>query len=148
VFRNILVAVDGSEHSALALEQAIDLARSQKGRLTLVTVGGPPMMWPGPYQPAVSDTEMEEAARTVVEEAVAQVPVDVFARALVRVGRPAEEIVAVATEGRHDVIAMGARGRGGATSFLLGSVSHAVLNQSPSAVLIVHTDADAQAKAA
>jgi nucleotide-binding universal stress UspA family protein len=147
MFRNILVAVDGSAHSALALEQAIDLARSQNGRLTLVTVSAPPTLWPVPYQPAVSDTEVEEAARAVVEGAVAQVPVDVFVRTLVRVGRPADEIVAVAKEGRHDVIAMGARGRGGATSFLLGSVSHAVLNHSPSAVLIVHTD-DAELKAA
>jgi nucleotide-binding universal stress UspA family protein len=107
MFHNILVAADGSAHSARALEEAIDLARSVDGRLTLITV----------------------AARPVISTAT-----------LVRIGRPADEIVRRANEGGYDLIVMGARGRGAATSILLGSVSHGVLNQSPAAVLIVHAD--------
>jgi nucleotide-binding universal stress UspA family protein len=97
-------------------------------------------VWPSPYVPVLTDAELEEAARAVVDEAAAAVPEEVPVETLVRVGRPADEIVTTAREGHYDLIVMGARGRGAAASLLLGSVSHAVLNQSPAAVLIVHAD--------
>jgi nucleotide-binding universal stress UspA family protein len=52
VFTNILVAVDGSIHSDRALEEAIDLARTGEGRLTLVAVANAPTVYPGPTFPA------------------------------------------------------------------------------------------------
>jgi nucleotide-binding universal stress UspA family protein len=138
MFHNILVAVDGSKHSERALAEAIDLASSEEGRLTLVTVATRPVIWPSAYQAAVTDQELEDTAQALVDEAAAKVREGISTGTLVRVGRPAEEIVKRAREAGHDLIVMGARGRGAATSLLLGSVSHAVLNQSPSAVLIVH----------
>lgn len=138
MFRNILVAVDGSTHSARAVEEAADLARSVDGRLTLISVGAHPAVGPGPFQTTMTDAELEEAARAMVDDAEEKVPDDVSVATLVRVGRPADEIMTRARAGQHDLIVMGARGRGAVTSFLLGSVSHAVLNQSPEAVLIVH----------
>jgi nucleotide-binding universal stress UspA family protein len=140
MFRSILVAVDGSTHSARAVGEAVDLAHSMGGRLTLISVGTRPVAWPSSYLTTVSDAELEEAAQTVVDEAAAQVADGIPVATVVRVGRPADEIVTRAIEANHDVIVMGARGRGAATSLLLGSVSHAVLNQSPAAVLIVHAD--------
>jgi nucleotide-binding universal stress UspA family protein len=138
MFRSILVAVDGSTHGTRALEEAIDLARSEGARLTLVTVATRPMIWPAPLQAAVTDAELEETAQALIDEAAAKVPDDVPVTTVVHVGRAADEIVRRAEEHDHDLIVMGARGRGAATSLLLGSVSHGVLNQSPSAVLIVH----------
>jgi len=138
MFRSILVAVDGSTHGTRALEEAIDVARSEGARLTLVTVATRPMIWPAPLQAAVTDAELEETAQALIDEAAAKVPDDVPVTTVVHVGRAADEIVRRATEHDHDLIVMGARGRGAATSLLLGSVSHGVLNQSPSAVLIVH----------
>jgi nucleotide-binding universal stress UspA family protein len=138
MFRSILVAVDGSEHSARAVGEAVDLAVAGNGSLTLISIGAPPRIWPSTYTVVVSDSELEHAAQTVVDEAAVAVPDSVSVSKQVRIGRPADEIVATATAGNHDLIVMGARGRGGATSLLLGSVSHAVLNQSPAAVLIVH----------
>jgi nucleotide-binding universal stress UspA family protein len=140
MFRSILVAVDGSTHGARAVEEAVDLARSVDAPLTLISVGTHPLVWPSPYQTVLPDAELEAAARTVVDAAAAEVPDDLEVARLVRVGRAADEIVTTAREGHHDLIVMGARGRGAATSLLLGSVSHAVLNQSPAAVLVVHAE--------
>ena len=140
MFRNILVAVDGSTHSDRALREAIDLALAANCTLTLITVGAPPTVWPSPYVVVVPDGALENAAQQVVDAAAATVPDEIPVSKAVRVGRPADEIVAAAREQHHDLIVMGARGRGAATSLLLGSTSHAVLNQSPAAVLIVHDE--------
>jgi nucleotide-binding universal stress UspA family protein len=140
MFHNILVAVDGSAHSARAVQEAVDLARTMDGRLTLISVGTHPVVYPSPYLTVVPDADLERAAQAVADDATEEVPDGVSVATLVRLGRPADEIVKRAREGQHDLIVMGARGRGAATSILLGSVSHAVLNQSPAAVLIVHAD--------
>ncbi len=142
MFRSILAAVDGSEQSTRAVAEAVDLAVASNGSLTLISVGAPPKIWPSAYTVTVPDSELEHAAQTVVDEAAAAVPDDISVSKLVRVGRPADEIVSAAKAGSHDLIVMGARGRGATTSLLLGSVSHAVLNQSPRAVLIVHEPSD------
>ena len=41
MFRSILVALDDSAASAAALDQAIDLARAEGARLTLISVAAP-----------------------------------------------------------------------------------------------------------
>jgi nucleotide-binding universal stress UspA family protein len=142
MFRNILVALDGSTHSDRALAEAIDLAAAGNGRLTLISVGAPPPVWPSAYVVAVPNSELEHAAQKVVDEAAEKVRDNTPVTRIVRIGRPADEIVAAAKEQQQDLIVMGARGRGAASSMLLGSVSHAVLNQSPEAVLIVHVKGD------
>ena len=147
MFKSILVAVDGSIHSELALEQAVDLARSEGSRLTLIGVAGSSLSWPSVQQPVVSDAELQEAMRAVVDKAAETVPEDIPLRTVVRLGHPGDEIFTEASRGNYDLIVMGSRGRGAATSALLGSVSHTVLNHGPAAVLIVHAQ-KANAKAA
>jgi nucleotide-binding universal stress UspA family protein len=138
MFKSILVAVDGSIHSERALQQAVDLAHSEGSRLTLISVGRHSLAWPGPQQLVVNDAEFEQAMRAVVDDAAETVPDDIPVTTVVRLGRPGDEIIDEAATGDYDLIVMGNRGRGGATSILLGSVSHAVLNHAPAAVLIVH----------
>jgi nucleotide-binding universal stress UspA family protein len=114
------------------------------GRLTLVAVANAPTLSPGPNLPVMSDADIEAAMKAVVDEAAAKVPEDIPVAKIVRKGLPGDEIITQADEGRHDLIVMGTRGRGAATALLLGSISHAVLNHSPAAVLIVHAEASAE----
>jgi nucleotide-binding universal stress UspA family protein len=138
VFRNILVAIDGSPSATAALEEAIDLARRDGARLTLITVA-PPARWRYSgflYVPYPSEEDLARSARTVVEHAETIVPAEIGVCSIVRVGNPAAAIVARAEEGGHDLIVMGTRGRGRLASLLLGSVSRAVAARSSVPVLI------------
>jgi nucleotide-binding universal stress UspA family protein len=150
VFRDILVAVDGSAHADRALEEAIDLARLSGGSLTLVTVAPELSTWflaaGAGLPPAVDLAQLREDLireyRQMLEQAEARVPDGVGSTALVLEGRVGEAIVRQARAGGHDLVAMGSRGRGELRSMVLGSVSHQVLHDSPVPVLIVHLKED------
>lgn len=59
------------------------------------------------------------------------------ARGVVRSGVPLAELLATVRAERADVLALGARGAGAVTHFLLGSVAEAALKHAPVEVLIV-----------
>ena len=138
MFRNILVAIDGSPTATAALEEAIDLARSDGARLVLLSVAAPARWrFTGPtYVPYPTDEELQRAAWDVAARAEALVPSDVAVSSVVRVGSPAAEIVRRAVEGGHDLIVMGSRGHGLLGSLFLGSVSRAVVARSAVPVLV------------
>lgn len=139
---SILVAVDGSRAAAKALEEAVDLARDNGARLTLISVAVPPHWRPvGPYfVPAPNDDELEQEAREIVERAEELVPADVPVSAVVRRGPAAKAILERVENGEHDLVVMGSRGLGPAGSLLLGSVSRGILAHSPVPVLVVRAD--------
>jgi nucleotide-binding universal stress UspA family protein len=146
MFRNILVAVDGSADAQQALAQAIDLARSENARLTLFSaVTAPPSV---AYVGVSGDVtanlirEAEAEADAVLRTAVERVPDDVSVVSVLS-GEPVRPaLVSQIAAGEHDLVVMGSRGRGALRSVLLGSVSHYVLNHSPVPVLIVHAERD------
>jgi nucleotide-binding universal stress UspA family protein len=138
VFRNILVAIDGSQAATEALAEAIELARGADARLTLISVAVPPQRrfgWPY-FVPYPTDDELNREAQEVVERAEALVPDDVAVSTVVRFGPAAKAILERVELGEHDLVVMGSRGLGLAGSLLLGSVSRAVLAHSSVPVLI------------
>jgi nucleotide-binding universal stress UspA family protein len=138
MFRSVLVAVDGSEAAGQALHEAIDLARAEGARLTLISVAAPPRAgpFPGLYAPGLVEEELEREAQQRVDDAEALVPDDVAVSTVVRSGPVAKAILERVTDGQHDLVVMGSRGLGPAGALLLGSVSRAVLADSPVPVLI------------
>jgi nucleotide-binding universal stress UspA family protein len=139
MYRNILVAVDGSKESDLALADAIDLALESNAKLTLVHVSNPPPgVIRGTPAGALAAAELPEYHSKVLRAAVDTVPPELPVVTLLLDGNPAHEIVKAAKEYEHDLIVIGSRGRGRATAALLGSVSHEVLHEAPVPVLVVH----------
>lgn len=142
MFKTIVVAVDGSDHAAKAVDVAADLARKYGSKLIALTV----------YKHASGiesthslirtertdgalpspDAALRELARGVAEAAAARArergAADV--ECVVKRGPPSRTIVDYAEQRRADAIVMGNRGLGDIGGFLLGSVSHKVANLS------------------
>jgi nucleotide-binding universal stress UspA family protein len=137
MFKSILVAWDGSEHAKRALAEAIDLARTQEARLTLLSVAAPIHAWPG-YIPPITEADLVSAAEQMLAEGEALVPDGIPVSGRTATGDPGTELLKRTAAANHDLIVMGSRGRGAIRSAVLGSVSHFVLNHATVPVLLVH----------
>lgn len=132
----IVVGVDGSAASVNALKEGARLAVELGGVVDAVAV------WELPTKhasyTALGIGSFEEGAQKVLHDALFQafgdeVPSTVSARL---VNGPAASGLAAVAEGAR-MLVVGRRGHGGIMGLLLGSVSAAVVNQSPVPVLVV-----------
>jgi nucleotide-binding universal stress UspA family protein len=144
MFRNVLVAIDGSPDADQALAQAIDLAACERARLTLFTsVNMPPAVaYTGMGGEVVTKLtkDAEAEAERILRTALDRVPDDVSVTTVMSKAPARPALASQLRAGEHDLIVMGSRGRGALRSALLGSVSHYVLHHSPVPVLLVHAD--------
>ena len=139
MFHSILVAWDGSEHAKRALAEAIDIARSQDARLTLLTVATLPPVFPGVgVAVPITEADLTKGAEQVLAEGEALVPEGIAVSSQTAIGHPGIELLKRAKAADHDLIVMGSRGRGAVRSAVLGSVSHFVINHGTVPVLILH----------
>ncbi|PXA64779.1 universal stress protein UspA [Arthrobacter psychrochitiniphilus] len=132
----IVVGVDGSPASVRALKEGARLAAELGGAVDAVAV------WEMPTKhasyAALGIGNFEEGAQKVLRDALFQafgenVPDSVSARLI---KGPAASGLAAVAEGAR-MLVVGRRGHGGIMGLLLGSVSAAVVNQSPVPVLVV-----------
>jgi nucleotide-binding universal stress UspA family protein len=149
MFHNILVAVDGSRDADQALAQAIDLAESEHARLTVITalprIATPACLVPGaPVGELIAGAHAQ--AEAVLGDARDRIPDDLPVTTMLTEQPIRTALIRQITDGHHDLVVMGSRGRGAVRSTLLGSVSHHLLHHSPVPVLIVHADRHAGAE--
>ena len=143
MFQRLLMAFDGSQHAQQALTEAIDLAQTNSGTLTVMSVAPAPSVWAmsGYDVPIDVDRvskEFEREYQSMLDGAVRRIPADLPVTKVLKKGAAGREIAGEANSGDYDLVVMGSRGRGELRSLLLGSVSHRVLQASHVPVLVVH----------
>lgn len=138
----ILVPVDFSEHSDLALASAGALARRFGAELDVLHVIAE-LGVPDPYFADAAELRaLTKAARDRVPEALAErvdrvLGEDVAAGTHMEVGTPPAAIAEFAREQGSDMIVVGSHGRTGVERVFLGSVAEGIVRRAPCPVLTV-----------
>lgn len=146
MIKNILVPVDGSEHSKKALELACDLAAKYDAQLHLLHVSLVPDVTqtlalggtsvtvdaPGEEIEQAGEKVIEAARKIAREHGCGKVETDVVS------GPTAQRILESAEDNNIDMIVMGSRGLSDISGLLVGSVSHKVNHLAKCTCVTVH----------
>ena len=142
--RTILVGVDGSEHSRLAVKWAADEAAASSATIRVVYAGpGSPKSVPGWYEGGPHE---ESAAQAVLDDAVGLV---VASHPWLTVRRehfmdiPAAALVGASAQA--DLLVVGARGVGRLKRLLVGSVSEQCIDHALCPVVVVRPGSQEEA---
>lgn len=145
MYQNILVAVDGSHTSEIALQEAVKLAKELNGRLRIVhavdTVNlnrGAEFPNPGEILDIMvkSGEEILRKAEGVAREAGIQAETRLIE--IDTLGRRIQEAIAEDAENwPADVIVIGTHGRRGISHLFLGSVAEGVVRVATKPVLLI-----------
>ena len=138
--QHILVPVDFSDSSMNALRYGAGLASKVQAGLTILYVVPRDYGWleigkeaMREYDEALQSQAAESLRALAQSEIPASAPVDLE----VRIGRPAEEIVAAAAESKADLILLSTRGHTGLDRVLIGSVADRVARLAPCPVFLM-----------
>lgn len=142
-WKKICCAVDFSECSHAALDEAATLAGREGAALVLLHVYPPPRP-PGPEAPlAWSPSDLEAETLGELEGPMARLRADAEAIAgagrvetRLLAGKPADEIARFARDGGCDLVVIGTHGRTGVRRLVLGSVAEQVVRAAPVSVLV------------
>ncbi|HXQ79285.1 MAG: universal stress protein [Thermoplasmata archaeon] len=139
-FRSILVADDMLEVSEHALQEAVDIAKMTRAKLTLLSVipmisASYPIPVPVgdsmPSQIEVMNRRLEAQRVRLLTAGLSEV------ETVLLEGDPVDKVVEYAQQHRPDLIVVGSRGLSAAGRFLLGSVSDGILHHVHCSVLVV-----------
>lgn len=144
-FLRILIAIDGSEHSARTVKHVIRMKESMRQKLEVLLLNVQP---PIPMKNVLFDGRLSEVhrleeplkqqgTRELAPAATALGAAGVECQSHVEIGEPAPAIARFAKTHHCEMIVMGTRGMGAVASLFLGSVATKVVHLSPLPVLLV-----------
>ncbi len=144
-FKNILVAIDGQTESQVFLAQAVDLAKRNQARITVVSVIEEPPDYVHRLSPHESEEELQETLiqaesyhlqvilAPVREEGV-QIEVNVL------FGIPFLEIIREVLRNEHDLVIVAAESMGRVQELLFGSTAMHLMRKCPCPVWVIKPD--------
>ncbi len=145
MYKRILVAVDGSDMSQLALQEAVNLTKESGGQLRIVHVVDEvtfdlyrEVVDPGEIQKAI--TKSGEAILSKAQTAVRAAGVTAETRLLKieKLGRRVTDMIAQEADAwPADLIVIGTHGRRGFNHLLMGSVAEGVVRIATKPVLLI-----------
>ncbi len=143
----ILVPVDFSAESDLALNWAIRLAQEESSPLIVLCHVLPRITPVGPEAMSLPSVEYVRAERKAIEKKLhslqMRIPSGVSSSWVIKTGPTAYEIVQVCQEKSADLAIMTTHGRRGLSHMLQGSTSEEVVRLAPCPVLVLHLNAAA-----
>jgi len=143
IFKNILVPYDGSKFSDLAFNVAIDIAKKNNSKITIVTCLEKDYRtpWYGPDS-RVTDALLKKQKKAVdknfssLEKVAKKSKVSISTKIIV-VQSIVKSLLSFTTSNRVDLIVMGSHGRTGFDKLLLGSVANGISQKARCPVFIV-----------
>ena len=137
----IVVGVDGSDHSQHALRWAIEEAEIRRAELTAVFAWQFPLIGiPGAFD---RDSLQAEAKQFLsAEVAASDPPAQLTINTLVAQGDPSASLLAACQNANADLLVIGSRGREGFVGLLLGSVGQECAVHAPCPVVIVKDEGE------
>lgn len=136
-YRNILVAVDGSEQSRQAVKETVKIAKRNEAYLTVLTVTDTNIFAADAHIVSYILEQAEISSKNILENAEKIILNEVIYGTQTLNGNPKACIVQFAKENRIDLIVMGATGKGAIARVLVGSTTAYVVNHAPCNVLVV-----------
>ncbi|MFD1849842.1 universal stress protein [Oceanobacillus bengalensis] len=137
MFKKILLATDGSEHSLRAAKYAVEIGEKFNSAIEVVYVVSIETS-KSDVLGAASDFEIEKKRRDKlksVKELIKESGLDYKTHILH--GEPGPVIVDYANKNKFDCVVLGSRGLNKLQTFILGSVSHKIAKRAECPVLIV-----------
>ena len=136
MINKIVVAYDGSEHAARAFELGLDMAAHYSAKVHVLSVVRIPEVPDDVETEAIIENASESYEKRFAPLKARSAKLGIESSFEVKVGHPAEQIVACADELGAQLIVLGHRGRSGISRWLLGSISKRVLSYAHCSVLI------------
>ena len=137
-YTSILVPFDGSEFSTKAMARAVEMAKTDGARVTvLYVIPRYEEMVEFYRSETIKQSLSAEAEKVIAQAKKIAAAAGVEVQSEIREGHPSDEIVAVADKLGNDLIAMGTYGWKGMSKAIMGSTTNRVISHANCPILVV-----------